>query len=394
MGSDIRAEDAVSVPLRGLKNHPQNARQGNLDLITESLTRWGQYSPIVITDDNTILAGHHVVKAARRLKWTHIDAVRVSTGSAQAVGILLADNRTADLATYDNALLKQVLEGLDTLEGTGFGQADIDALDALINDPFTPPDEPLEGTGGSEMGEGGSQFAEIKIGRLWRWEIPTSEYDAWRDNVLGDATRPRAIQTLKRLLDLPPPPPPEPSAARVTATETAHAHPSTLLLHPDNPREGDIGAIIDTLTAHGQYRPIVANIQTGHVVKGNHTLQAIRALGWDTCAVRWINVPAADETKIMLIDNRTSDLATYATDTLKDTLRTLHNAAGTGYSGDDIDDILNGTSPRPGPPPTGQTLFKIGQYGWRTPTDQFDQWADGLDGTTVWHRLRLPEEGT
>jgi ParB-like chromosome segregation protein Spo0J len=385
--TDIRIEDATPVPLRGLKPHPLNARRGNLDLIEESLGIHGQYSPIVITQDNVILAGHHVVKAARRLKWSKIDAVRVTVTDEQALGILLADNRTTDLATYDNPALLNVLAGLPDLKGTGFGQADIDTLNALIYGG-EPPEEP---GGGEPEPKGTTITVIIRLGVHYRWEIDKAEYEAWHENVLGDVPRSHAIRTLKSMLQMPVPPPPEPSPTAVTATEVALADPADLRLHPDNPREGDIGAIADALRAYGQYRPIVANIQTGNVVKGNHTLQAIRALKWEQVAVCWINVSEDEETRIMLMDNRASDLATYSTEDLVTALKQAR-LDGTGYTGSDLDDLIRGGASMPGPVPTGQTQCKIGQYGWRMPTDAYEAWADGLDGSVIWHRLRLPEE--
>lgn len=391
--TDIRIEDAQSIPLRGLKPHPANARRGDVDLIEQSLTAHGQYAPIVVNQDNVILAGHHVVQAARRLKWTKIDAVRVTTTDEQALGILLADNRTADLATYHQPRLVALLESLDTLDGTGYGPADIAALDAMIGGQSPDaPEQPQEGTGGPEAGEAGSPYTEFRIGRSWAWEIPTPDYESWRDNVIGDVTRPRAVATLKRLLGLPTPTKPPATQPHIPLTDVTLADPRDLKPHPGNAREGDLGAVIESLTTFGQYKPITANIQTGHVVKGNHTHQAILTLGWPQIAVRWINVDEQEETKILLIDNRTSDLAGYDPATLKTTLQTLRRHTGTGYSPDDVDDILSGGAPKPGPPPTGQTAFKIGQYGWRTPTDVFEQWADGLDGTIIRHRLRLPED--
>jgi len=387
---DIRIEDATPVPLRGLKPHPANARRGNVDLIKESLGTHGQYSPIVITQDDVILAGHHVVKAARALRWSKIDAVRVHVTDEQALGILLADNRTTDLATYDHPALLSVLQGLPDLTGTGFGQADIDALNALIYSG-EPPEEP---GGPFEPEPKGTTVAVIiRIGTHYRWEIDAAEYDAWHENVLGDCTRAHGIRTLKAMLQMPVPPPPVASPTAVTATEVTLADPADLHLHPDNPREGDIGAICDALRAYGQYRPVVANIQTGNVVKGNHTLQAIRALKWDKVAVCWINVSADEETRIMLIDNRATDLATYSTADLIDALKQAR-LDGTGYTGQDLDDLIRGGTSMPAPAPTGQTQCKIGQYGWRIPTDVYEAWADGLDGSVIWHRLRLPEEAS
>lgn len=51
-----------------------------------------------------------------------------------------------------------------------------------------------------------------------------------------------------------------------------------------NPRRGDVAAIAESLTRHGQYRPIVVNAgsltgRVNEVLAGNHTLLAAKHLG-------------------------------------------------------------------------------------------------------------------
>jgi hypothetical protein len=47
-----------------------------------------------------------------------------------------------------------------------------------------------------------------------------------------------------------------------------------------NVRQGDIGAISESLKAHGQYRPIVVDKRTNRILAGNHTWKAAKSLGW------------------------------------------------------------------------------------------------------------------
>ena len=59
----------------------------------------------------------------------------VDVDNARAVKILLADNRTNDLAGYDNKALTELLSDIsntDGLEGTGYDEADLDALIAEL----------------------------------------------------------------------------------------------------------------------------------------------------------------------------------------------------------------------------------------------------------------------
>lgn len=114
--------------------------------------------------------------------------------------------------------------------------------------------------------------------------------------------------------------------------------------HPKNVRQGDIGAISESLRVHGQYRPIVAQTSTGHILAGNHTYKAAKALKWDTIHVVWVDVDDDEALRILLVDNRTTDLATYDSQLLADLLTAMTESemklAGTGFDGDDLDELL------------------------------------------------------
>jgi hypothetical protein len=114
--------------------------------------------------------------------------------------------------------------------------------------------------------------------------------------------------------------------------------------HPRNVRQGDIGAISQSLKDNGQYRPIVVQRSTGYVLAGNHTLKAAKALGWKEIAATFIECDDDRALRILLADNRTNDLATYDDNALADLLKELATSAqgftGSGYDGDDLDTLL------------------------------------------------------
>ncbi|MCY0929459.1 ParB N-terminal domain-containing protein [Streptomyces sp. H27-H1] len=116
-----------------------------------------------------------------------------------------------------------------------------------------------------------------------------------------------------------------------------------------NPRTGDLDAIAESLATHGQYKPIVVNRGThtgrpNEILAGNHTAKAARKLGWDEIAVTWLDVDEATAAKIVIVDNRTSDLAGYDTALLADILTNLPDLEGTGYDQEQLDDLLDDTS--------------------------------------------------
>ena len=78
-----------------------------------------------------------------------------------------------------------------------------------------------------------------------------------------------------------------------------------------NPRKGDVAAVARSLETFGQRKPIVARVDTGEVIAGNHTLMAARKLGWSEVAVVWVKDDDATAKAFSLADNRTAELGGY-----------------------------------------------------------------------------------
>jgi hypothetical protein len=119
----------------------------------------------------------------------------------------------------------------------------------------------------------------------------------------------------------------------------------TVQPHPKNVRQGDIGAISESLKAHGQYRPIVVDRRTNQILAGNHTWRAAKSLGWSQIAVGFIETKDDDDaTRILLADNRTTDLASYddagLADLLKELIASDEGLEGTLFDGDALDQLL------------------------------------------------------
>jgi ParB-like chromosome segregation protein Spo0J len=110
-----------TLPIRDLTPDPENARlhdDKNLKAIQGSLKEFGQRKPIVITAAGVIVAGNGTVEAAKRLGWTEIEAVRVPGDWTpnQIKAFALADNRTAELASWDIHVLDEQLWELEQEE--------------------------------------------------------------------------------------------------------------------------------------------------------------------------------------------------------------------------------------------------------------------------------------
>lgn len=119
--------------------------------------------------------------------------------------------------------------------------------------------------------------------------------------------------------------------------------------HPKNPRQGDTGAIYESITANGFYGAVIAQKSTGFILAGNHRWQAARQAGATEIPVTWVDVDDDHALRILLADNRTNDLASYDNETLAQLLEEIHadtgTLLGTGYDGDALDELLADINP-------------------------------------------------
>lgn len=125
--------------------------------------------------------------------------------------------------------------------------------------------------------------------------------------------------------------------------ERAVVDVDTVTVHPDNPRRGDLDVIKMSIGQNGFYGELIVQKSTGYIVAGNHRYMAATELGYRQLPVNVIDVDDATAKRILLVDNRSSDLGTYDERSLADLLaqvRTDEGLTGTGYDEDDLDDLI------------------------------------------------------
>lgn len=128
--------DIHEIALDDIKPFPHNPRKGNIGLIQESLTAYGQYKPITVNKrTNEILAGNHTYQAAKLLGWETIKTVFVDADENTAMKIVLMDNKTSDVGSYENHKLLSLLDSFEDLHGTGYSQSDYKDLSHLVDKP-------------------------------------------------------------------------------------------------------------------------------------------------------------------------------------------------------------------------------------------------------------------
>lgn len=130
--------------------------------IAASIREFGWTNPVLINDENSIIAGHGRLLAARQLKMTEVPCIKLDhLTKSQQKALVIADNQLALNAGWDVEMLKAEISGLDTegfdLDLLGF---DSDFLDGLLieeteglTDEDAVPDVPEE--------------PETKLGDVW-----------------------------------------------------------------------------------------------------------------------------------------------------------------------------------------------------------------------------------
>ena len=129
------------VKIDDLTLDPANARKHddkNLKAIAESLKQFGQRKPIVVWG-STVVAGNGTMVAARSLGWTEITVAKIPDdwSSDQVTAYALADNRSAELAVWDEQVLTEQLKQLELadwdVEALGF-DATVEPLQDVVED--------------------------------------------------------------------------------------------------------------------------------------------------------------------------------------------------------------------------------------------------------------------
>src|SRR5215210_3473835 len=119
-----------------LRPYDRNARthsKKQVKQIARSIERFGFTNPVLISDDNEIVAGHGRVEAAKLLGIETVPTLRLSHLSpAQRRAYIIADNKLAQNAGWDRDVLAIELQALIDVEFdielTGFSLAEVDLL--------------------------------------------------------------------------------------------------------------------------------------------------------------------------------------------------------------------------------------------------------------------------
>lgn len=115
--------------------------------IASSIKEFGFTNPILLDGDNGVIAGHGRLAAAQKLHLTDVPTIDLShLSEAKRKAYIIADNKLALNAGWDEEILKIELEGLseEDLQLTGFSESEIELLMNGWNSDIQIPEKEVD----------------------------------------------------------------------------------------------------------------------------------------------------------------------------------------------------------------------------------------------------------
>lgn len=175
-------------PIDSLIPYPRNARthsKKQLRQIADSIKEFGFTNPVLIDAKRTIIAGHGRVLAAKMLAISEVPTIRLEHLTEEQIrAYIIADNRLAEKAGWDNAILSIELQHLSLntdfdVTLTGFEMAEIDLIISDAAESTHEKEAPVPAL---------SPIVVSRLGQLWH----LGDHRLY----CGDALEPRSYDTL------------------------------------------------------------------------------------------------------------------------------------------------------------------------------------------------------
>lgn len=166
----------LNLDIENARIHPPD----NVAATRASMERFGQYLPLVVQRAGMIVrVGNNRLGIARKLGWSHIAAVVTDHPEEVARALADADNRTAELAKWDDEALKKLLVSVKEIDpaliaATGFNESEFRALCEV---KWVPPSEADKSAGAV----GGAPLSHVRMVQLFFNETTQKEFLAMVD---------------------------------------------------------------------------------------------------------------------------------------------------------------------------------------------------------------------
>lgn len=154
MSTILEYSDARREQIKNLTPSPHNARMHSkkqVRKIADSIQKFGFIGHVLVDQHNTVIAGHGRLEAARLLKMETVPILCISHLSPDEIrAYMIADNRLAELAGWDEAVLSIEFDSLIAadldfdVEITGFDAPQIDALFSAAPSSSEHAEPPIE----------------------------------------------------------------------------------------------------------------------------------------------------------------------------------------------------------------------------------------------------------
>ena len=161
----------IRIPIADLKRDPRNPRlhsDRQIEQLAKSIDNFGFLWPVMIDGTKRVLAGHGRIEAAKRLGFQEVPTISIQhLSESQRRAFMIADNRLAEQASWDEKLLAEQLKELCEvdldfdLEAIGF---EVGEIDVLIEG--ASPDTQGDSDSADDLPEG-TPVAVTQPGDLW-----------------------------------------------------------------------------------------------------------------------------------------------------------------------------------------------------------------------------------
>lgn len=138
--------EIVKVKLSEVYPDPKNARSHdshNLEVIKNSLKKYGQYRPLVVQKSNmTIRVGNGLYQVLVNEKYEEADAVILDLTDEEATALSIMDNKSSDMSIFNEQQLAEAIQSLpeELLTITGFTDLELAKYVESAMDEITLPE--------------------------------------------------------------------------------------------------------------------------------------------------------------------------------------------------------------------------------------------------------------
>lgn len=145
--SQLSFETLALADIKEYETNPRHHDRAQIERIAASMREFGFTNPVLVDEENCLIAGHGRLAAASKIGLAELPVVRIAgLTEAQKRALRIADNRIAERSVWSPELLNIELEALIDMdfdmELTGFDTIEIDSL-LSADDAPTEEEPPL-----------------------------------------------------------------------------------------------------------------------------------------------------------------------------------------------------------------------------------------------------------